>query len=227
MTGQDAVNTAKEFNETINYDGVVLTKLDGDTRGGAALSIKKVVQKPIKFVSTGEKLDELAPFYPERMSQRILGMGDVVSLVEKAQKEFDEEEAQKLQKKIKSDEFDLEDFYEQLQQVKSMGNISDLVGMIPGADKAMQDAEIDEDSFKPIEAIICSMTPEEKHNPDILNATRKRRIAKGSGTRVSDINDLLKQFEQMKKMMKSFSGMGKMGKLMQGMKGMRGNLPFG
>src|SRR6056297_1751290 len=216
MTGQDAVNTAKEFNETINYDGVVLTKLDGDTRGGAALSIKKVVQKPIKFVSTGEKLDALSPFYPERMSQRILGMGDVVSLVEKAQKEFDEEEAQKLQKKIKSDSFDLEDFFEQLQQVKSMGNISDLVGMIPGADKAMQDAEIDEDSFKPIEAIICSMTPEEKHNPDILNATRKRRIAKGSGTRVSEINDLLKQFEQMKKMMKSFSGMGKMGKLMQG-----------
>ena len=227
MTGQDAVNTAKEFNKTIDYDGVVLTKLDGDTRGGAALSIKKVVQKPIKFVSTGEKLDALAPFYPERMSQRILGMGDVVSLVEKAQKEFDEQEAQKLQKKIKSDSFDLQDFYEQLQQVKSMGNISDLVGMIPGANKAMQDAEIDEDSFKPIEAIICSMTPEEKHNPDILNATRKRRIAKGSGTRVSDINDLLKQFEQMKKMMKSFSGMGKMKQMMQGMKGMRGNLPFG
>ena len=227
MTGQDAVNTAKEFNKTIDYDGVVLTKLDGDTRGGAALSIKKVVQKPIKFVSTGEKLDALAPFYPERMSQRILGMGDVVSLVEKAQKEFDEQEAQKLQKKIKSDSFDLQDFYEQLQQVKSMGNISDLVGMIPGANKAMQDAEIDEDSFKPIEAIICSMTPEEKHNPDILNATRKRRIAKGSGTRVSDINDLLKQFEQMKKMMKSFSGMGKMKQMMQGMTGMRGNLPFG
>lgn len=229
MTGQDAVNTAKEFNETINYDGVVLTKLDGDTRGGAALSIKKVVQKPIKFVSTGEKLDALSPFYPERMSQRILGMGDVVSLVEKAQKEFDEEEAQKLQKKIKSDSFDLEDFYQQLQQVKGMGNIQDLVGMIPGAGKALQDAdtELNEDSFKPIEAIICSMTPEEKHNPDILNATRKRRIAKGSGTRVSDINDLLKQFGQMKKMMKSFSGMGKMKQMMQGMKGMKGNLPFG
>ncbi|TYP93842.1 signal recognition particle subunit FFH/SRP54 (srp54) [Fodinibius salinus] len=229
MTGQDAVNTAKEFNETINYDGVVLTKLDGDTRGGAALSIKNVVQKPIKFVSTGEQLDALAPFYPERMSQRILGMGDVVSLVEKAQKEFDEKEAQELQKKIKSDSFDLEDFYEQLQQVKNMGNISDLVGMIPGAGQALQnsDQEINEESFKPIEAIICSMTPEEKHNPDILNATRKRRIAQGSGTRVSDINDLLKQFEQMKKMMKSFSGMGKMGQMMQGMKGMKGNLPFG
>lgn len=227
MTGQDAVNTAKEFNETINYDGVVLTKLDGDTRGGAALSIKTVVQKPIKFVSTGEKLDALAPFYPDRMSQRILGMGDVVSLVEKAQKEFDEKEAQKLQKKIKSDSFDLEDFYEQLQQVKKMGDLSDLVGMIPGAGKALEDADIDDDSFKPIEAIICSMTPEEKHHPDILNATRKRRIAKGSGTRVSDINDLLKQFNQMKKMMKSFSGMGKMGKMMQGMQGMKNKLPFG
>ncbi|WP_372633599.1 signal recognition particle protein [Fodinibius sp.] len=227
MTGQDAVNTAKEFNETINYDGVVLTKLDGDTRGGAALSIKTVVQKPIKFVSTGEKLDALSPFYPDRMSQRILGMGDVVSLVEKAQKEFDEQEAQELQKKIKSDSFDLEDFYEQLQQVKKMGDLSDLVGMIPGAGQALQDADIDDDSFKPIEAIICSMTPEEKHNPDILNATRKRRIAKGSGTRVSDINDLLKQFKQMKKMMKSFSGMGKMGQMMQGMKGMKNKLPFG
>jgi signal recognition particle subunit SRP54 len=227
MTGQDAVNTAKEFNKTINYDGVVLTKLDGDTRGGAALSIKTVVEKPIKFVSTGEKLDALSPFYPDRMSQRILGMGDVVSLVEKAQKEFDEKEAQELQKKIKSDSFDLEDFYEQLQQVKQMGDLSDLVGMIPGAGKALEDADIDDDSFKPIEAIICSMTPEEKHNPDVLNATRKRRIAKGSGTRVSDINDLLKQFGQMKKMMKSFSGMGKMGKMMQGMQGMKNKMPFG
>lgn len=227
MTGQDAVNTAKEFNETINYDGVVLTKLDGDTRGGAALSIKTVVQKPIKFVSTGEKLDALSPFYPDRMSQRILGMGDVVSLVEKAQKEFDEKEAQELQKKIKSDSFDLEDFYEQLQQVKKMGDLSDLVGMIPGAGQALQDADIDDDSFKPIEAIICSMTPEEKHNPDILNASRRRRIAKGSGTRVRDINDLIKQFNQMKKMMKSFSGMGKMGKMMQGMQGMKNKLPFG
>src|SRR5690625_4580164 len=227
MTGQDALNTAKEFNETINYDGVVLTKLDGDTRGGAALSIKTVVQKPIKFVSTGEKLDALSPFHPDRMSQRILGMGDVVSLVEKAQKEFDEEEAQQLQKKIKSDRFDLEDFYEQLQQVKKMGDLSDLVGMIPGAGQALQDADIDDDSFKPIEAIICSMTPEEKHNPEILNASRRRRIAKGSGTRVRDINDLIKQFNQMKKMMKSFSGLSKMGKMMQGMKGMKNKLPFG
>lgn len=223
MTGQDAVNTAKEFNERINYDGVVLTKLDGDTRGGAALSIKKVVQKPIKFVSMGEKLDALSPFYPDRMAQRILGMGDVVSLVEKAQKEFDEQEAEKLQRKIKSDKFDLEDFRQQLQQIKSMGNISDLVGMIPGADKALQDKEIDEDAFKPIEAIINSMTPEERRNPEILNGTRRRRIAQGSGTKVSDINDLMKQFNQMKKMMKSFSGLGKMGKMMKGMK----NLPFG
>ncbi len=226
MTGQDAVNTAREFNEQINYDGVVLTKLDGDTRGGAALSIKTVVKKPIKFISTGEKLDALSPFYPDRMAQRILGMGDVVSLVEKAQKEFDENEAQKLQKKIKSDDFNLEDFREQLQQVKNMGSITDLVGMIPGADKALQDQEIDENSFKPIEAIIDSMTVEERHNPDILNATRRRRIAKGSGTSVKEINDLLKQFKQMKKMMKSFSGMGKIGQMMQGMKGTRGNLPF-
>lgn len=223
MTGQDAVNTAKEFNERINYDGVVLTKLDGDTRGGAALSIKTVVEKPIKFVSTGEKLDALSPFYPDRMAQRILGMGDVVSLVEKAQKEFDQQEAEKLQKKIKSDKFDLEDFRQQLQQIKSMGNISDLVGMIPGAGKALQDKEIDEDAFKPIEAIINSMTPEERRNPEILNGTRRRRIAQGSGTKVRDINDLMKQFNQMKKMMKQFSGMGKMGKMMKGMK----NLPFG
>jgi signal recognition particle subunit SRP54 len=223
MTGQDAVNTAKEFNERINYDGVVLTKLDGDTRGGAALSIKTVVKKPIKFVSTGEKLDALSPFYPDRMAQRILGMGDVVSLVEKAQKEFDQQEAEKLQKKIKSDKFDLEDFRQQLQQIKNMGNISDLVGMIPGADKALQDKEIDEDAFKPIEAIINSMTPEERRNPEILNGTRRRRIAQGSGTKVRDINDLMKQFNQMKKMMKQFSGMGKMGKMMKGMK----NLPFG
>lgn len=221
MTGQDAVTTAREFNERIDYDGVVLTKLDGDTRGGAALSIKTVVQKPIKFASTGETLDALHPFYPDRMAQRILGMGDVVSLVEKAQKEFDEKEAQKLQKKIKSDSFDLEDFRQQLQQVQGMGNISDLVGMIPGAGKALQDAEISDDAFKPIEAIINSMTPEERHNPDILNGSRRRRIAKGSGTRVRDVNDLMKQFEQMKKMMKSFSGggMGKMGQLMQQFKG--------
>ncbi len=221
MTGQDAVNTAKEFNERIDYDGVVLTKLDGDTRGGAALSIKTVVEKPIKFIGTGEKLDALSPFYPERMANRILGMGDVVSLVEKAQKQYDEEKAQKLQKKIKSDNFDLVDFKEQLQKVKNMGNISDIVGMIPGAAQAMEDKEIDEGTFKPIEAIVDSMTPEERHNPEILNGTRRRRIAKGSGTTVREINDLMKQFKQMKKMMKSFSGMGKMGQLMQGMKGMR------
>ncbi len=229
MTGQDAVNTAKEFNERINYDGVVLTKLDGDTRGGAALSIKTVVEKPIKFIGTGEQLDALAPFYPDRMANRILGMGDVVSLVEKAQKQYDEEKAQKLQKKIKSDNFDLEDFRQQLQKVKNMGDISDIVGMIPGAADAMKDKELDDDTFKPIEAIIDSMTPEERHNPAILNGTRRRRIAKGSGTSVREINDLMKQFKQMKKMMQSFSGMGKMGQLMQGMKGMKNkkNMPFG
>lgn len=225
MTGQDAVNTAKEFNERINYDGVVLTKLDGDTRGGAALSIKTVVQKPIKFVGTGEKLDALSPFYPDRMAQRILGMGDVVSLVEKAQKEFDQKEAERLQRKIKSEKFDLEDFYQQLQQIKNMGNISDLVNMIPGAGKALQGKELDEDAFKPVEAIICSMTKEERRNPNILNGSRRRRIAQGAGAKVRDVNDLIKQFEQMKKMMKSISGMGKMGRMMKGM-GMK-NLPFG
>ena len=223
MTGQDAVNTAKEFNETIDYDGVVLTKLDGDTRGGAALSIKNVVQKPIKFVSTGEQLDAISPFYPDRMAQRILGMGDVVSLVETAQKEFDQKEAEKLQRKIKSDKFDLEDFRDQLKQIQNMGNISDLVGMIPGANKALQNAELEDDAFKPIEAIINSMTPEERRDPNILNGSRRRRIAKGSGTRVRDVNDLIKQFEQMKKMMKQFSNMGSMGKMMKGIK----NLPFG
>lgn len=218
MTGQDAVNTAKEFNERINYNGVVLTKLDGDTRGGAALSIKQVVQKPIKFASTGETLDALSPFYPDRMAQRILGMGDVVSLVEKAQKEFDQKEAEKLQKKIKSDDFNLEDFRQQLQQVKKMGSLSDLVGMIPGAGKALEDQELDDDAFKPVEAIINSMTPEERRNPDLLNGSRRRRIAKGSGRKVREINDLMKQFNQMKKMMKSFSGMGSMGKMMQSLK---------
>jgi len=223
MTGQDAVNTAKAFNEVIDYDGVVLTKLDGDTRGGAALSIKTVVQKPIKFVSTGEKLDALSPFYPERMAQRILGMGDVVSLVEKAQKEFDEEQAEKLKKKIRSDKFDLEDFLDQIQKIKKMGDFSDLVSMIPGADKHLKDQEISEDAFKPIEAIILSMTPEERSNPDILNGSRRKRIAKGSGTSVREINDLMKQFDQMKKMMKTMSKMGKMGRALQGLK----NLPIG
>ena len=223
MTGQDAVNTAKEFNERIDYNGVVLTKLDGDTRGGAALSIKTVVNKPIKFVSTGEKLDALSPFYPDRMAQRILGMGDVVSLVEKAQKEFDEDEAKRLQSRISSDKFDLEDFLEQIQKIKKMGDFSDLVSMIPGASKALDNNEIDEDAFKPIEAIIYSMTPEERQNPEILNGTRRRRIAAGSGTTVREINDLIKQFEQMKKMMKTMSKMGKMGRALHGLK----NLPIG
>jgi len=223
MTGQDAVNTAKAFNEKIDYHGVVLTKLDGDTRGGAALSIKTVVQKPIKFVSTGEKLDALSPFYPDRMAQRILGMGDVVSLVEKAQHEYDEEQAQKLQKKIRSDKFDLEDFLEQIQKIKKMGDFTDLVSMIPGAEKQLKEKDIDENAFKPIEAIIYSMTPEERKNPDLLNGSRRRRIAKGSGTTVREINDLMKQFDQMKKMMKTMSKMGKMGRAMQGLK----NLPIG
>ena len=223
MTGQDAVNTAKAFNDTINFDGVVLTKMDGDTRGGAALSIRTVVDKPIKFMSTGEKLDALSPFYPDRLAQRILGMGDVVSLVEKAQKEFDEDQAQKLQKKIKSDKFDLVDFYDQIQKIKKMGNVTDLVGMIPGAGKALKDAEFDDDSFKPIEAIINSMTPEEREDPSILNGQRRRRISKGSGTSVREINELMKQFEQMKKMMKTMSKMNKVGRAMEGLK----NLPFG
>ena len=223
MTGQDAVNTAKAFNEAINFDGVVLTKMDGDTRGGAALSIRTVVEKPIKFMSTGEKLDALSPFYPDRLAQRILGMGDVVSLVEKAQKEFDEKQAKDLQKKIRSDKFDLEDFYEQIQKIKKMGSITDLVGMIPGASKAVKDADLDEDTFKPIEAIINSMTPEERKNPELLNGSRRRRIAKGSGTHVREINELIKQFEQMKKMMKTMSKMGKMGRAMEGLK----NLPLG
>jgi signal recognition particle subunit SRP54 len=223
MTGQDAVNTAKDFNDRINYDGVVLTKLDGDTRGGAALSIKTVVNKPIKFVSTGEKLEALSPFYPDRMAQRILGMGDVVSFVEKAQKEFDEKEAEKLQKKIKSDKFDLNDFLEQIQKIKKMGDFGDLVNMIPGASKALDDTEIDDDAFKPIEAIILSMTPEERQEPELLNGSRRRRIAKGSGTTVREINQLMKQFDQMKKMMKTMSKMGKAGRALQGLK----NLPIG
>ena len=223
MTGQDAVNTAKAFNDIINFDGVVLTKMDGDTRGGAALSIRSVVEKPIKFMSTGEKLDALSPFYPDRLAQRILGMGDVVSLVEKAQAEFDEKQAKDLQKKIRSDKFDLEDFYEQIQKIKKMGSISDLVGMIPGADKAVKDKDLSEDTFKPIEAIISSMTPEERQNPELLNGSRRKRIAKGSGTTVREINELMKQFDQMKKMMKTMSKMGKMGRAMEGLK----NLPLG
>lgn len=223
MTGQDAVNTAKEFNQRLNFDGVVLSKMDGDTRGGAALSIKTVVSKPIKFVSTGEKLDALSPFHPDRMAQRILGMGDVVSLVEKAQKEFDEVEARKLQKKIRSDKFDLDDFLDQIQKIKKMGNFADLVSMVPGASKALKNAEIDDDAFKPIEAIILSMTPEERQNPDLLNGSRRRRIAQGSGTTVREINDLMKQFNQMKKMMKSMSKMSRKGQALQQLK----NLPLG
>lgn len=220
MTGQDAVNTAKEFNDRIDFDGVVLTKLDGDTRGGAALSIKTVVDKPIKFISTGEKLDTLSAFFPDRMAQRILGMGDVVTLVEKAQEQFDEGQAKKLQSKITSDSFNLEDFYAQLQQIKKMGSMKDLMGMIPGMNKAIKDVEVDDDALVPIEAIINSMTKDERQNPQILNGSRRKRIADGSGTSVREVNDLIKQFSQMKKMMKSMTKMGKMGRAMQGLKQM-------
>jgi signal recognition particle subunit SRP54 len=222
MTGQDAVNTAKAFNERIDFDGVVLTKLDGDTRGGAALSIKAVVNKPIKFVGTGEKMDALDVFYPKRMADRILGMGDVVSLVERAQEQFNEEEARKLQKKIMKDQFDLNDFLAQLQQIKKMGNVKDLMGMIPGMGKAMKDVDIPEDAFKGIEAIILSMTPKERANPGLLNPSRKARIAKGSGTDVQEINKLLKQFEEMRKMMKLMSNPRNMMGMMSKLKGMGG-----
>ena len=207
MTGQDAVNTAKEFNERIDYDGVVLSKLDGDTRGGAALSIRTVVNKPIKFASTGEKLDALTPFYPDRMAQRILGMGDVVSFVERAQEQYDEQEAERLQKKIRSEEFDLQDFYDQLQRIQKMGSIKELMGMIPGVGNKIRDLDIDDEAFTHIEAIIQSMTPEERTHPDILNGTRRRRIARGSGTEVRDVNQLVSQFEEMKDMMKTMQKM--------------------
>jgi signal recognition particle subunit SRP54 len=207
MTGQDAVNTAKAFNERINFDGVVLTKLDGDTRGGAAISIRSVVEKPIKFVSTGEKMDALDVFYPERMASRILGMGDVVSLVERAQEVFDEEETKKLNQKLRKNQFNFEDFLNQIQQIKKMGSIKDLVGMIPGMGKMMKDMPIDDDAFKPIEAIIFSMTKEERENPDLLSGGRRNRIAKGSGTTIQQVNNLLKQFEDMRKMMKSMNKM--------------------
>jgi signal recognition particle subunit SRP54 len=203
MTGQDAVNTAREFNERLNFDGVVLTKLDGDTRGGAALSIRSVVSKPIKFMSSGEKMDALDIFYPERMADRILGMGDIVSLVEKAQEQFDEEEARKLQKRIAKDQFSFNDFYKQIQQIKKMGNIKDLVSMIPGVGKMMKNLEIDDDAFKGIEAMIQSMTPYERENPNVINGSRRKRIADGSGTNLNDVNRLLKQFEEMRKMMKT------------------------
>jgi signal recognition particle subunit SRP54 len=205
MTGQDAVNTAKAFNDRIQFDGVVLTKLDGDTRGGAALSIKSIVNKPIKFVGTGEKMDALDVFYPARMADRILGMGDVVSLVEKAQEQFDEAEARKLQKKIMKDQFDFNDFLSQLEQIKKMGNVKDLMGMIPGMGKAMKDVDIPDDAFKGVEAIIRSMTPTERTTPTLLNNSRKIRIANGSGTSVQEVNKLIKQFEDMRKMMKMMS----------------------
>jgi signal recognition particle subunit SRP54 len=222
MTGQDAVNTAKAFNDKINFNGVVLTKLDGDTRGGAALSIKAIVNKPIKFVGTGEKMDALDVFYPKRMADRILGMGDVVSLVEKAQEQFDEEEAKRLQKKIMKDQFDLNDFLAQLQQIKKMGNVKDLMGMIPGMGKAMKDVDVPEDAFKGVEAIILSMTPKERANPGILNTARKNRIANGSGTNVQEVNKLLKQFEDMRKMMKMMSNPRNMMGMMNRLKGMGG-----
>ncbi|MFY7665202.1 signal recognition particle protein [Flavobacterium sp.] len=223
MTGQDAVNTAKAFNDRLNFDGVVLTKLDGDTRGGAALSIKSVVNKPIKFIGTGEKMDAIDAFYPSRMADRILGMGDVVSLVERAQAQFDEEEARKLQKKIAKNQFGFDDFLAQIQQVKKMGNMKDLIGMIPGASKAMKDIDIQDDAFKHIEAIIYSMTPEERSKPTLIDTRRKNRIAKGSGTKIEQVNQLMKQFDQMSKMMKMMQGPGgkQMMKMMGGMKGMR------
>jgi signal recognition particle subunit SRP54 len=207
MTGQDAVNTAKTFNDRLNFDGVVLTKLDGDARGGAALSIRTVVEKPIKFISTGEKMEALDLFYPERMANRILGMGDVLSLVEKAQMAFDEDESNRINKQIRQNNFNLDDFYSQLQQIKKMGNIKDLMGMIPGMGKAVKDVDIDNDSFKPIEAIIQSMTPKERQKPEILEVSRKKRIASGSGTSVQQINNLLKQFDDMRKMMKTMNKM--------------------
>jgi signal recognition particle subunit SRP54 len=206
MTGQDAVNTAKEFNDRLNFDGVVLTKLDGDTRGGAALSIRSVVNKPIKFVGTGEKMDALDIFYPERMADRILGMGDIVSLVEKAQEQFDAEEARALQKKIAKNQFSFDDFLQQIQQIKKMGNLKDLASMIPGVGKAIKDMDIDDDAFKGIEAIIYSMTPSERETPDIINGSRRKRIATGSGTSIQEVNRLLKQFEDTRKMMKMMSG---------------------
>ncbi|MCM4170358.1 signal recognition particle protein [Arenibacter sp. TNZ] len=223
MTGQDAVNTAKAFNDVLNFDGVILTKLDGDTRGGAAISIKSVVNKPIKFIGTGEKMDAIDVFYPSRMAERILGMGDVVSLVERAQEQFDEEEARKIQKKIAKNKFGFDDFLSQIQQIKKMGSLKDLMGMIPGAGKALKGLDVDDDAFKHIEAIIHSMTPDERSTPAKLNASRKKRIATGSGTSIQEINQLLKQFDQMSKMMKMMQGGGgkKMMQMMGAMKGMK------
>jgi len=220
MTGQDAVNTAKAFNDILNFEGVILTKLDGDTRGGAALSIKSVVDKPIKFIGTGEKMDALDVFHPDRMAERILGMGDVVTLVERAQEQFDEAEARKIQKKIAKNQFGFDDFLKQIHQIKKMGNMKDLVGMIPGVGKALKNVDIDDNSFKGIEAIIHSMTPKERSTPELLNVTRKKRIAKGSGTSIQEVNQLIKQFNQMSKMMKMMQGGGgkKMMQMLQGMK---------
>ena len=228
MTGQDAVNTAKEFNDRLNFDGVVLTKLDGDTRGGAALSIRTVVTKPIKFVGTGEKMEALDVFHPSRMADRILGMGDIVSLVERAQEQFDEEEAKKLQKKIQKNKFDFNDFLGQIEQIKKMGNLKELASMIPGVGKAIKDVDIDDNAFKGIEAIIKSMTPKERTNPEILNQSRRQRIAKGSGTNLQEVNRLIKQFDQTRQMMKMVTGsqMAKMAGMMGKMKGMPGMPKF-
>jgi len=220
MTGQDAVNTAKEFNERLNFDGVVLTKLDGDTRGGAALSIRSVVNKPIKFVSTGEKVDSLDVFYPERMADRILGMGDVVTFVERAQEQINVEEAQKLRKKIARNQFNFNDFLQQMQQIKKMGNLKDLASMIPGVGKAIRDVDLNEDGLKGIEAIIYSMTPDEREEPSILNGNRRKRIATGSGTTVPEVNQLIRQFDEMRKMMKAMSGGKNLARMMA-------NMPFG
>lgn len=208
MTGQDAVNTAKAFNDRLNFDGVVLTKMDGDTRGGAALSVRRITQKPIKFTSSGEKMEALDRFYPDRMAGRILGMGDVVGLVEKAQENFDQDEAARLQKKIRKNQFDLNDFLNQLAQIKKMGNMKDLLGMVPGMGKALKGVDVDENTFKPLEAIIRSMTIDERENPDVLNSSRKDRIAKGSGTSIQQVNQLLKQFGELRKMMKTMNKMG-------------------
>ena len=227
MTGQDAVNTAKEFNDRLDFDGVVLTKLDGDTRGGAALSIRTVVTKPIKFVGTGEKMDAVDVFHPERVADRILGMGDIVSLVERAQQQFDEKQAKELEKKIRKNKFDFNDFMGQIQQIKKMGNIKDLAAMIPGVGKAIKDVDIDDNAFKSIEAIINSMTPKERTNPEIINQSRKMRIAKGSGTNIQEVSRLLKQFDQMRKMMKMVTGMNssKMMQMASAMKNMKGGMP--
>ena len=219
MTGQDAVNTAKEFNDRLDYTGVILTKLDGDTRGGAALSIRSVVNKPIKFVGTGEKMEALDPFHPSRMADRILGMGDIVSLVERAQEQYDEEEARRLERRIQKNQFDFNDFYKQIQQIKKMGNIKDLVGMIPGVGKAVKDLDIDDNAFKNIEAIILSMTPKERTHPECLNSSRRMRLAKGSGTTIQEVNKLIKQFDQTRKMMKMVTDKSKMQQMASMMKG--------